>query len=681
MSTERNESSVLAKLMCINKPLSSNTTYQRQRVFSENYFQNIASVARREKVLPLSDNADFDMDLIGGTGKSFHVGRSSSLSSSSFGYQNRKKSLSEQTDERPVRVKGMSSSFSSSTSTFGNQKRKNTMSDGIRLPETRMSSSLSSSTTTFGNQKRKNSMSDGMRLPEKRSMCSSSFDSIRSTESSLSSKEIAKQVTEQVKHSVWHSCIELFSMNPKSENSTQNVVEEGLTSPPCSLNSEKKHEVSCFAPAMESTNMETQKAEKQLSERWKKRKFSHEERNHCGYKIQYEWFVTSSKGRNNGCPGFAARYLAKPVLFPSAWIPRSRARQLSLDWCLRPSKRVSMQCNDSVDNQTSESLILNDSVKPSQPVWNRSECSKVVSLCTNCDLSPVTLESEEVVDEENDKTNTCIKLIVENLSRNAETGQHQLKIKGYDSEHPRSPVSSLEGPENLSLEPLAVSELENDGQGLHIKLLQIDTMSFESASEGPGMVVSSDEGDDPNSVCFYQNDPQIIEFYQTRVEECSNFSYVVDVVAESGLQMRDLEEMGSSQSRNLFLRDNVLDPLVFSSLEKKYGKCIPREKSERRLLFDRLNLGLVEIFKPSIGLNTWKKPVAKRFRASQKGQELEEVLWSVLVNQQDEVKKDSFDKVCQKEMKWLDLEEDTDLIIQELQSLLVDELLEEFLCM
>ena len=217
--------------------------------------------------------------------------------------------------------------------------------------------------------------------------------------------------------------------------------------------------------------------------------------------------------------------------------------------------------------------------------------------------------------------------------------------------------------------------------GLQIKLLQIETMSFESVSEGLEMVVSSDEGDEPSSVGFYQKDPQIIEIYQTRVEECWDFSYVVDVVAESGLQMRDLEEMGSCLSRNLFLRDNVLDPLVFSSLEKKYGKCIPREKSERRLLFDRLNLGLIEIFKPSVGLNTWRKPVAKRFCACQKGQELEEVLWSVLVNQHDEVKKDSSDKVCQKELEWLDLEEDTDLIIQELQCFLVDELIEEVLCM
>ncbi|CAO2816514.1 unnamed protein product [Amaranthus hypochondriacus] len=697
MATE----SVLAKLMCFDKPSVSHTTNQRKRILSENYFKNMASVTNRKKMLPFSDDADidvdFDDDLSCRTENSLHTGTSSSLPSS----------------------------------TFSDQKRNNLFSNGMYVQERRMGTSLLSSRSSFSNQPRKKSLSDGMRFEEKRVSCLS-FDSIKSlNQSSLVSRQIAKQVTGQVKHSMWHSFAELSSCRTRTEKSLRNEEEKSSTSYIYSLNSEKK----------------PQNLAKHVSERWRKRNFFQEERTSHRGKTRDEVFVTSIKGRNyvpdtrdgnfskvfytsymNGWPVLGARYLSKPSLYPSAWIPNSRARQFSLDrnWCLRPGEWVSKQCNDThrPNNQQEASVTFIDSDKlvkqssceesftPSESLGRCSEVmdalnpsyheshnilvkteardlhrdesqdSKVDSLFRMCNLAPLSLESKDITDEENEKMYTCIKLMKDNLSGDAESCKNKMFDQSYSYEQPCSPVSSLEGPEGCSHvlnttaeaeEHLSVSAcFENDDEvyvGLQRKLQVIDTMSLESFSEGPEMVVSSDEGDNRSSVGFYQNDPQISEICQTLVKECWDFSYVVDIVGEYGFQTNNLEEM------------DPLDPSVFDSLEKKYGKSMLWERSERRLLFDRLNLGLIESVKTSADLHTWRKPLAKRFRTSQKRQKVEDVLWSILTNQQEELKRDSSDKVCRSEMEWLDLEEDVDLIVVELERFLVDELIDEFVCM
>lgn len=728
MATDRDMSSVLAKLMGIDKPLRSRTTHRRHRVLSENYLQNIASVAKREKAFLYVDDAECNMDdsedevdFLGGgsliehqivlcrTETSSLAGRSFSTSSYSSADQKRKKYVSEENS-------GM----------LSHGRRRNSVYDSIRSP----------------------------------------------IQGSLSS-QVAKQITGQVKHSVWHNCAELSRSKPRSEKSYENEAAARMTSSACLFDFQKKNEASPFNPVRGYTCREPQKGSKQLLERWRTRKSPQEIGTSCGSKNQDELLVTCSNGRNfvlhtsdmnfstpfrtanvNGCPVLAARYLSKPARFPSAWVPRSRVRHFTFDksWCLRPAKRDHKQCDDSEEDEfghkdlrsTSEcsslqlkklcghqaaSLFLDESVElaeqksyeetfsVAESLSNRSGClgvenpayheahitvnetEKDVSRDSTVDSSPlknnIALCSGigEHTDEENKKLNMLTNLRREDLSAKSttcillgdgESWKHQLENKKNASE-PRSPVSSLEGPESSGHVPLTVEvaehlsvSLENGAHGMQRKLQLMETMSLESGSEGPEMMVSSEEGDDGASIGLYQNDPQLMEIYQTLIKESWDYSYVVDVVVESGLQMRDLE----MESQTWCLRGYVLEPLVFDMLEKKYGKNMPWEKLERRLLFDRINSGLLEIVKPSVGLNTWRKPVAKRLCPRQKSQELiEEELWSLLVNEQEEFKRDSSDKVCRKEMEWLDLEEDTELIVQEIQSLLIVELIEEFVCM
>ncbi|XP_021729711.1 uncharacterized protein LOC110696662 [Chenopodium quinoa] len=723
MATESNASSVLAKLMGIDRPSNLNTAHQRHKVLSQNYLQNIASVAKREKAFLYLDEVDSYMEESEDTAD--YLGGASVID-----YQ----SLLCRTEKSFLARNSRSSSYSSSS----DRKRKLSVSEGI----------------------------NGHFQGRKTSSC---YNSLKyPTHGSLSSQEIAKQISGQVKHNIWHSCAELSSSRPRGEKNSEND-EEKMTLSARLFDSEKKHEALSFNSADGSSSRESQTVRKQISERYRARKCSEEVRTSCGSsKIQDEVFVTSSNRRDsvlnisdgnfntplhtdtlNVCPVSAARYLSKPTRFPSAWVPRSRARQFTFDksWCLRPGKWGIKQCNDSGEDNighkdvqsTSEcnsldsekpgihhaaSTILNDSVELAEhksheetltsinsvnntafsdlesPAYHEAHIilneikgrhrEKVVSqnnTVTNCNLA---LETEGLSDDEHKRVNLSTEVRRENSSAKStscillgdqESWKHQLKKKDKAAE-PRSPVSSLEGPEgcmhipNISVEAVGYlsDQVENDCQGLQRKLQLIETMSLESGSEGPEMVVSSEGGDYEDSVDLYQNDPQIMEVYQTLIKESLDFSYVVDVLVESGLQMMDLE----IESKTWCLRGYVLEPFVFDELEKKFGKHMPWEKSERLLLFDRLNLGLLEIVKPSVGPSTWKKPVAKRFCQRQKSQDLiEEDLWSLLVNQQEVIKKKS-DEVCKKEIEWLDLEEETDLIAQEIQSLLIDEFIEEF---
>ncbi|KAL2895990.1 Protein LONGIFOLIA 1 [Bienertia sinuspersici] len=676
MEIGKNESSVLAKLMGIDKPSPPYTTPRRHRVLSENYLHNIALVAKREKSLSYSDDSDFNMDVIEGSVEC----------SQGAGVLEHQDFLS-----RSGQSCIAGRSFSSSNSSLSDRKRTKSV--------------IKQYNGVFFLDSRRNN-----------SFCSSKKSPVQG---SLASQEIAKQVTGQVMHSVWHSCAEFSRSRPSTEKSPEIVEDEKMT---------KEHEASSSNLLNRScTGRKTPKSRKELMEKWRTRKSS-----------QDEMLVTSS-GNNcstpfftanvNGWPVHAGRYLSKSALFPSAWVPRSRARDFSLDksWCLKPGKRDSKQGDVSVifkdtlkvgqenssEKTVTESLSDTSSLSELGSLTNHkvhkirnenggclekdvSRDRTVECYILNCNLAPLSLETGENADEEIKNKNMPTKIWKESLSAkqatcillgDRESWKHQANNKGNTSE-PGSPVSSLEGPEacrhilNFTVEEaeenLAVTDsLESGTHGLQRKLQLIENMSLESGSEGPGMLLSSEEGDDISSVNWNLKDPQIMEFNQTSMKESCDFSYIVDIIVESGLHMKNME----IESKTWALQGYALHRSVFDSLEKKYGKQIPSEKSERMLLFDCINSVLLEMFKPYIGLSSWRKPTAKRL--SQKSQELiEDKVWWLLVNQQEEYKKSyDNDKLSINEMEWLDLEEDTSLIVQEIQSLLIDGVVEEFVCM
>ena len=150
---------------------------------------------------------------------------------------------------------------------------------------------------------------------------------------------------------------------------------------------------------------------------------------------------------------------------------------------------------------------------------------------------------------------------------------------------------------------------------MQLQLLKSD--SEETNSEGARMVVSSTENSGDGSVDLSAENKKLVGLF--RAEESRDFSYLVDVLDEAGFYGNRLE-LGFEKWHSM---ECPLSPSVFEMLEKKYGEQSSWEKSERRLLFDRVNSGLKEILQSCFDLITWVKPLRKKFNLLQSREVIE----------------------------------------------------------
>lgn len=197
--------------------------------------------------------------------------------------------------------------------------------------------------------------------------------------------------------------------------------------------------------------------------------------------------------------------------------------------------------------------------------------------------------------------------------------------------------------------------------------------SLGTNSEGHDMCVSSDDGGGEGSIC---NSDEIDDIMSTiKFKNSRDFSYLVDVLSEARLHSKNLEKGNVSWHSEV---RRVISPSVFETLEKKFGEQVSWSKSERKLLFDRINSGLVELFQSFVGVPEWAKPVSRRFRPLLDREMVEEELLILLDSQEREVNKHLVDKQFGKEIGWIDLGDEIDSICRELESLLINELVVEF---
>lgn len=185
------------------------------------------------------------------------------------------------------------------------------------------------------------------------------------------------------------------------------------------------------------------------------------------------------------------------------------------------------------------------------------------------------------------------------------------------------------------------------------------------------MNVSSDEDNGEESMSLVE---QKRELMLSSIRESRDFSYLVDVLGEAGVYGEDSE----THFKTWDTSECPINPVVFETLEKKYGQQIHWEKLERRLLFDRINSGLMEIFQSSINIPEWTKPVTKRLSCRWSREVIEEELWTSLVSQEKEASKKSSEHIVGKDTKWLELGDDVNAIGREIERLLVEELAVEF---
>ncbi|KAL8103054.1 uncharacterized protein LOC141663847 [Apium graveolens] len=202
------------------------------------------------------------------------------------------------------------------------------------------------------------------------------------------------------------------------------------------------------------------------------------------------------------------------------------------------------------------------------------------------------------------------------------------------------------------------------------KKLQVLKSDVEDKLSDPGMMVSSDEGTRDVSDEYLQESGNSGVF---RAKETRDFSYLVDVMDEAGFYNTNWE----IDIDKLHSPDSAVNPLVFEVLEKKYGYQISWETCERRLLFDRINSGLMEILHPCLDIPEWAYSLSTWLGTQPKRNVIEEKLWNSLVSQEKEVNKGLSEKAVGGDISWLKLGGDIDIIVRDIVNSLFDELVAE----
>ncbi|KAL2549169.1 uncharacterized protein Fot_10699 [Forsythia ovata] len=227
---------------------------------------------------------------------------------------------------------------------------------------------------------------------------------------------------------------------------------------------------------------------------------------------------------------------------------------------------------------------------------------------------------------------------------------------------------------------LSPHEIENSSRSECFESVATDFDSLfeseETHSEGSvEMDVSSDE-DMKNESDDLSQDGRILQWW-FGYEESRDCSYLLDVLDEAGFDGVDLVDF----SKTFHFQEYSVSPFVYEALEKKYSKQTSWKKSERKLLFDRINSGLREIITiPLIDFDKYTVPVRRMYSTTLNRDEVEEELWQLLISQEKEKNRDLPEKIIGKEMKWFELEEDVNIIVRELESFLFDELAKELVC-
>ncbi|CAJ1896569.1 unnamed protein product [Sphenostylis stenocarpa] len=237
-----------------------------------------------------------------------------------------------------------------------------------------------------------------------------------------------------------------------------------------------------------------------------------------------------------------------------------------------------------------------------------------------------------------------------------------------DADQP-SPVSVLEPSFTDDLPSCCecFESLSVDIQGLRMQL-QLLKLESEEFVEGPVLIQSDEDGGETYSGISEDNGLR-------KTGESWESSYMIDVLSESRINRAQpdafLEAWHSPEC--------PVSLSVFDELEKRYSDWSTCPRSERRLLFDRINCGIINIYEQFISAQSWVIPSrvtnpCSNSKLIKNGLQncLYRMLWS-----QGKVKDTALGKLLVSELQWLNLRDDIDEIGREVESLLLDDLVAE----
>uniref|UniRef100_A0A7N0U9E4 DUF4378 domain-containing protein n=1 Tax=Kalanchoe fedtschenkoi TaxID=63787 RepID=A0A7N0U9E4_KALFE len=245
----------------------------------------------------------------------------------------------------------------------------------------------------------------------------------------------------------------------------------------------------------------------------------------------------------------------------------------------------------------------------------------------------------------------------------------QSPSKSKDAELP-SPMSVLgiPFPDDPSPGTECFGSLTADLQGLRMQLRLLKQESDSYA--GGSMAISSSEDDEEST--------EVSEKRSLLAVDSLDSSYILDALTNSGFY----DDEPHSFSARCHPSDYPMSPAEFEKLEEKYGEQAIWSRSERRILFDLINSGLVEIFRQCHDPHPWVKQSssATLWSKSSNIDELEEKLLNWLqIQRTQENDALAAEKTIVKELEWYDSGRYIDEVGSWFEDLLTDELIKEIL--
>ncbi|KAL5734822.1 hypothetical protein ACOSP7_032683 [Xanthoceras sorbifolium] len=341
-------------------------------------------------------------------------------------------------------------------------------------------------------------------------------------------------------------------------------------------------------------------------------------------------------------------------------------------------------------------LSEENSVGTRSPVTSVAPAIMVADMETSAETEDVGMTSENHKEHHIKPTGCTLLAIGDNVSPVPNTPTQQDMPIGISEEDsifsfcsctdPESLVNSEEAYQpspNSVLEPPFEKEISYGSECfrgvntcLHGLQLQLELLKSESEAyfEGTGMIVSSDDDSEEGSIANYEENEKSMKIYS--VEESRDYSYLVDIFTEAGFHGTNLDTHYDTKHSP----ECPISPAVFEMVEKKYGELISWKRSDRRLLFDRINSVLMEILQPSISAH-WTKPVCRRLNCRKSLEVIEEEVWISLVSREKQSNNDSSLKLLMNNDGWLELGDEMDGIVREIENSLIDELATEVVSM
>lgn len=280
------------------------------------------------------------------------------------------------------------------------------------------------------------------------------------------------------------------------------------------------------------------------------------------------------------------------------------------------------------------------------------------------------------------KPSPCLLGINNTSAPCSEDSQKKIELSGenylpFQSSVPetQSPISSKEAdqPSPISvLEASLAEDLSSASEGFERVSADLQELRMQLK------FLRMESGGDENYLTLSNKDDRKASFLETAENTILDdgnrqTSYIGDVLKESGVDSAD-PNMIIALWHSL---DCPVGQWVFEKLEKKYCKDKSRSKSDRRLLFDRINCGLAEVFwwlvDPYPWVKTGRKKSGHEWVKNGACYELEKLLAS----EENQTCK----RVLDREMAWLDFGDEVDVIGRELDNLLVNDLIDEMVNM